>query len=324
MSKPKLLLADDSPTVQKVINLTFADRGLEVFTYSDGDSALADLERVKPDIVLADVHMPGTDGYKFCELLRSDEAFHNIPVLLLVGSFEPFDRDEALRVGANGHLTKPFTSIAELVSTVESLIVPSDGASTAFPASEAVDTSDIDRLYVQSFVETVEIPRDAALPADLISEPFDDDMIETSYSRQEPVQETHDSIYEESVSEAAYEDFEAESLIADSMPSESFESESEIHVQPSVSEHDPFAAVASDETTDFSDLGQQSETIVSSIDDDILELPKASDFSESASIVSGRAGTLTSLSPELIDQIVDKVVERLSEKFQDQSFKMGG
>ena len=115
MSKPKLLLADDSITIQKVVNLTFADHGMDVVTFGDGDSAIEHFDSVKPDIVLADVNMPGINGYQLCELLRSDAASSEIPIVLLVGSFEPFDREEAERVGASAHLTKPFSSIAELV-----------------------------------------------------------------------------------------------------------------------------------------------------------------------------------------------------------------
>ena len=91
MSKPKLLLADDSLTIQKVINLTFADEGIDVITVGDGDSALREIAQALPDIVLADVHMPGPSGYEICSLMSGIEETANIPVILLVGSFEQFD-----------------------------------------------------------------------------------------------------------------------------------------------------------------------------------------------------------------------------------------
>lgn len=122
MSRRKLLLADDSITIQKVVNLTFADEGVEVVTVGDGDAALAELAASVPDILLADVNMPGPTGYEICERLRADEATRNLPVILLVGSFEPFDETEASRVGANAYLTKPFQSIRQLVSQVNELI----------------------------------------------------------------------------------------------------------------------------------------------------------------------------------------------------------
>jgi CheY-like chemotaxis protein len=118
----KLLLADDSITIQKVVNLTFADEGLEVTTVSNGDLAVEKIEDMTPDIVLADVHMPGLNGYEVCEYVKRNERFRHIPVMLLVGSFEPFNEAEARRVGADDYLTKPFQSIRQLVSKVGSLL----------------------------------------------------------------------------------------------------------------------------------------------------------------------------------------------------------
>lgn len=118
----KLLLADDSVTIQKVIDLTFSDEGIEVTTVGNGEQALSKLEELQPDIVLADIFMPGRNGYEVCEHIKRDERFRHIPVMLLVGSFEPFDEAEARRVGADDYLTKPFQSIRQLVNKVTSLI----------------------------------------------------------------------------------------------------------------------------------------------------------------------------------------------------------
>lgn len=118
----KLLLADDSVTIQKVIDLTFSDEGIEVTTVGNGEQALSKLEEIQPDIVLADIFMPGRNGYEVCEHIKRDERFRHIPVLLLVGSFEPFDEAEARRVGADDYLTKPFQSIRQLVNKVTTLI----------------------------------------------------------------------------------------------------------------------------------------------------------------------------------------------------------
>lgn len=118
----KLLLADDSVTIQKVIDLTFSDEGIEVTTVGNGEQAILKLEEIQPDIVLADIFMPGRTGYEVCEHIKRDERFRHIPVLLLVGSFEPFDEAEARRVGADDYLTKPFQSIRQLVHKVTSLL----------------------------------------------------------------------------------------------------------------------------------------------------------------------------------------------------------
>ena len=117
-----LLLADDSVAIQKVIDLTFTDEGMQVITAGDGRDALEKLNQSKPDVVLADVFMPGVDGYELCKFIKQSEQFRGVPVMLLVGSFEPFDEAEAKRAGADDVVTKPFQSIRDLVSRVGSLV----------------------------------------------------------------------------------------------------------------------------------------------------------------------------------------------------------
>jgi CheY-like chemotaxis protein len=114
----KLLLADDSITIQKVVDLTFTDEGAIVLCLSNGREATERLEDFLPDVVLADVFMPEMNGYELCEYIKKNDKLKHIPVMLLVGSFEPFDEEEARRVGANDTLTKPFQSIRRLIEKV--------------------------------------------------------------------------------------------------------------------------------------------------------------------------------------------------------------
>ena len=118
----KLLLADDSATIQKVIDLTFADEGVRVVSVSNGQEAIDRLLEINPDVVLADVFMPSPNGYEVCEYVKTNEQLKHIPVMLLVGSFEPFDEAEARRVGADDILTKPFQSIRRLIDRVGALV----------------------------------------------------------------------------------------------------------------------------------------------------------------------------------------------------------
>lgn len=118
----KLLLADDSITIQKVVDLTFADEGVTVLTVNNGREAIEKLSEFAPDIVLADVFMPQMSGYEVCEYIKQNDQLRHIPVMLLVGSFEPFDEAEARRVGANDTLTKPFQSIRNLIDKVGILV----------------------------------------------------------------------------------------------------------------------------------------------------------------------------------------------------------
>ncbi len=127
----KILLADDSLTIQKVVELTFMEGDYEVIAASNGDDALARLGEMEPDVVIADVHMPGADGFEICKVSKSQHP--EIPVLLLVGTFEPFDENAANDAGADAHLKKPFDS-QELMKLVESLI--GNGATTETPADD--------------------------------------------------------------------------------------------------------------------------------------------------------------------------------------------
>jgi len=116
-----ILLADDSLTIQKVIELTFSDTDYELTTVSNGAEALAALEHQRPDLVMADVVMPGKNGYEVCEAIKSSPALADIPVILLSGTFEPFDRERAERARANAIVTKPFDS-KNLLVQVETLL----------------------------------------------------------------------------------------------------------------------------------------------------------------------------------------------------------
>jgi CheY-like chemotaxis protein len=103
-----LLLADDSVTIQRVIELTFAEEDVDVVAVSDGDQAIKHLESAPPDIVLADIGMPGRDGYEVARYIRQTPKLAHIPVVLLTGAFEPVDQAKAAEVGCDGVLAKPF------------------------------------------------------------------------------------------------------------------------------------------------------------------------------------------------------------------------
>ena len=127
-----ILLADDSMTIQKVVELTFVGQDYQVTAVSDGDAALERFAQGPTDLVIADVHMPGADGYEVCRRIKATHA--DTPVLLLVGTFEDFDEAKAQEVGADANLKKPFDS-QELLGKVEELLAR--GAAPDAPASDA-------------------------------------------------------------------------------------------------------------------------------------------------------------------------------------------
>jgi len=104
----RLLLADDSVTIQRVIELTFADEDIEVIAVGDGREAIRRIEVDRPDIVLADVGMPEKNGYEVAAFVKNTPHLSHIPVLLLTGAFEPIDEERAQEVGCDGVLAKPF------------------------------------------------------------------------------------------------------------------------------------------------------------------------------------------------------------------------
>ncbi len=116
-----LLLADDSVTIQRVIELTFTHEDIRVVSVSDGRRAMDWMEGEWPDIVLADVDVPEVDGYELAAHVKQSPRLKNVPVLLLAGAFEPVDQRRADQIGCDGVLIKPFEP-QQLVSRVRSLL----------------------------------------------------------------------------------------------------------------------------------------------------------------------------------------------------------
>jgi CheY-like chemotaxis protein len=126
----RILLADDSITIQKVVELTFSDGDYEVTAVNNGAKAIQKLSEMRPDIILSDIIMPEKNGYEVCEYVKSHPEFRNIPVILLTGTFEPFDPDRAEKAGSDAVVTKPFES-QSLIQRVEELIQKSRNAAPA-------------------------------------------------------------------------------------------------------------------------------------------------------------------------------------------------
>ena len=147
--KRKLLLADDSVTIQRVVELTFSGEDIDVVTVSDGEQAIARISADPPDIVLADIAMPKKNGYEVAAFVKEHPTLANVPVLLLAGAFEPVDEERARRVKSDGVLVKPFET-HEVIARVRELI---DGArrpaaapaAVAPPIPDAAETVKTDR-----------------------------------------------------------------------------------------------------------------------------------------------------------------------------------
>jgi CheY-like chemotaxis protein len=137
--KHKLLLADDSVTIQRVIELTFADEDVDVVAVGDGQLAIDRLEADPPDIVLADVDMPKRDGYEVAAYVKSRPKLAHIPVVLLTGAFEPVDQARAERAGSSDVLAKPFEP-QMVINRVKQLLARKTENEERQPASSATAT----------------------------------------------------------------------------------------------------------------------------------------------------------------------------------------
>ena len=131
-----LLLADDSVTIQKVVGISFANEDIVITTVDNGRDAVSKARAIRPDIILADVVMPGMSGYEVCETIKADPNLRHVPVLLLTGTFEAFDQARATAVGAAGHVAKPFEA-QTLVDRVKQLLAAAPAAPKAVAARPA-------------------------------------------------------------------------------------------------------------------------------------------------------------------------------------------
>ena len=130
-----ILLADDSSTIQRLVKQTFADSKFDVISESNGDAAIRKFEETRPHVVLADIYMPGKNGYEVCAYIKAHATLFETPVILLVGAFDAFDEATAKEAGAVASITKPFEPGA-LVELVTSVLSPVEGEPDAEPTPE--------------------------------------------------------------------------------------------------------------------------------------------------------------------------------------------
>jgi len=160
MSK-KILLADDSVTIRKVVELTFMEEDYDLTSVSDGREALERLDESEPDLVIADIHMGDIGGYDVCREVKAKRP--GVPVLLLVGTFEAFDAADVTECGADDFLKKPFDS-QDLLRQVGRLLdqetAPEDTETDAEPEEEPAPAPE----FAQAIEEE---PEDARAPEEL-------------------------------------------------------------------------------------------------------------------------------------------------------------
>ena len=154
----KLLLADDSVTIQRVVELTFSGEDIDVVTVSDGEEAIARMSTERPDIVLADIAMPKKNGYEVSAFVKEHPTLSQVPVLLLAGAFEPVDEERARRVKCDGVLVKPFET-HEVITRVRELI---DGDRSVLPhAPQALHAPQAPQEPAATRADVIDMPPSA-------------------------------------------------------------------------------------------------------------------------------------------------------------------
>ena len=174
----RILLADDSPHAQRMGECILREEGYEVVSLTDGKAALLRLADVDPDLILADIFLPGWSGFDLCRHVKNDPALRHVRVVLTAGLLEPFDENEAKRAGCDAILKKPFEA-SKVMSTIAPLVKEAQlarglfhealASAAATPVSEppAVGTApaptpEIDPERIRA---AITLALDAALPA---------------------------------------------------------------------------------------------------------------------------------------------------------------
>jgi len=114
-----ILLADDSPHAQRMGERILRDEGFEVASVTNGETALVRMTDVDPDLVIADVFLPGRNGFELCRVIK--EKHRHVRVILTAGMLEPFDEEEARRAGCDAILKKPFEA-SVVIDTIRMLV----------------------------------------------------------------------------------------------------------------------------------------------------------------------------------------------------------
>jgi two-component system, OmpR family, phosphate regulon response regulator PhoB len=116
-----ILIVDDEPPILDLVRFTLEDTEVRVVEASDGVEALALARRLRPDLILLDVHMPRLDGLEACRQIKRDPALARTPIVMLTAAGQEADRARGREAGADEYLTKPFSPLA-LLALVEALV----------------------------------------------------------------------------------------------------------------------------------------------------------------------------------------------------------
>ena len=105
----RVMVIDDSKTIRRTAETLLVREGCDVVTATDGFEALAKIADHNPQIIFVDIMMPRLDGYQACALIKNNQTFKTVPVIMLSSKDGLFDKARGRIVGSEQYLTKPFT-----------------------------------------------------------------------------------------------------------------------------------------------------------------------------------------------------------------------
>ena len=193
----RILVADDSITIQKIVAMAFENEDAEVEGIGDGQEAFDKVPDFKPDIVLADVDMPGLDGFELCQKIKGNSELANIKVLLLASDFEDFDEGRFKESQAENHISKPFKS-DDIVQMVTQVMTGKSAVETAV-LPDSVEEKD-DEPSLEELLASVE--RLSTDSMEMADDPIEDvsppvELVESVKEEAVPPFEEHEEIIEE-------------------------------------------------------------------------------------------------------------------------------
>lgn len=121
MEKKRILLVDDEKQLVELVSMRLEANGYEVIPAYDGQDALDKARKTKPDLIILDLMLPKIDGYKVCRMIKFDEKYKHIPIIMFTARAQENDERLGYEVGANGYITKPFEA-QELLNKIADLL----------------------------------------------------------------------------------------------------------------------------------------------------------------------------------------------------------
>jgi two-component system alkaline phosphatase synthesis response regulator PhoP len=121
MNSKKILVVDDEVDLVKTLRFSLETEGYTVLASYNGEDALNQARKQNPDLVLLDIMLPKLDGYKVCRLLKFDERYKHIPILMLSAKTQEKDKIIGMETGADEYITKPF-DMDELIGKIKAYL----------------------------------------------------------------------------------------------------------------------------------------------------------------------------------------------------------